>query len=205
MQKGKQNQGVRRIVVTGMLAALIAVLMLTGVGLIPIGPLVEITFLCLPVLIGVMAEGLGVGLTLGLAFGAISFIQAFSSPSILAPYFMNPLVSVLPRVLIPVTTWLTVNGLSKLLSKGGAGRVLAHGAAAFVGSLTNTVLVLGMVYVLIRLGVVVEGLDAGAAGALLLGVALSNGLPEAAAMLVVTPPILEALDRSIYQRRGAKT
>lgn len=200
-QHSRTKLTTQRLVITGMLAALIVVLMVTGIGLIRIGPLVEITFLCLPVLIGVMAEGLGVGLILGFAFGLISFIQAFSSPVLLAPYFMNPLVSVLPRILIPVVTWLVLRALSKFSAQGAGRRAVSRGIAAFAGSLTNTVGVLGMVFLLVKLGVVVEGLDPNAVGALLLGSAVANGLPEAAAMMIVAPPILAALDRSIYKNK----
>lgn len=202
MQKaGARDEKIRRLVIVGMLAAVIVVLMVTGIGLLRIGPVIEITFLCLPVLIGVMAEGLGVGLCLGFAFGLISFIQAFSSPTLLAPYFMNPAVSVLPRLLIPVVTWLVLRELGRFGSKSAGRRLVARGIAAFAGSITNTVGVLGMVFVLCKLGVIVEGLDPNAAGAILLGAGLTNGIPEAIAMTIVTPPIMAALDRSIYKER----
>lgn len=200
MHQTKQNVMIRRLVITGMMAALIVVMMLTGVGLLRLGPTVEITFLCLPVLIGVMAEGLGVGLALGFAFGVISFAQAFTSPTLLAPYFMNPLVSVLPRILIPLAAWLVMRALRPFAEQSGGKLALARGIAAFVGSLTNTVLVLGAVFILCKLGFTVSGLDPNTAGALLLGVAAANGLPEAACMAVVLPPVMAAVDRAIYKR-----
>ena len=192
----------RTLAVAGMLVALIAVMMLTGIGLIRIGPTVEFTLLCLPVIIGGLAEGLGVGVFLGAAFGVISFAQSFSSPELTAPYFMNPLVSVLPRVLIPVATVLAFRALSGYAKGGEARRATARAIAALCGSLTNTVLVLGAIYLSTLVGSVVVSWP-GPVEAILLGAVLTNGLPEAALMAVVTPPILAALDRSIYRKKGA--
>lgn len=194
----------RRLVVTAMLIAVIIVLMATGVGFLRIGPVVSVTFLCLPVLIGVMTEGLGVGLLLGFVFGSISFIQAFSAPTLLSPFFVNPLISVVPRLIIPVAVYGSVRLMEPLFRAGGAKRVLARGVAAFIGSMTNTVVVLLSIYIACALGKQVGDLDLSAMGALLLTIVLTNGLPEAACMTLVTPPILAALDRSIGRKQPAR-
>ena len=192
----------RTLTVTGMLVALIAVMMLTGIGLIRIGPTVAFTLLCLPVIVGTLAEGLGVGVFLGAAFGVISFAQSFSSPELTAPYFMNPLVSVLPRMLIPVVTALVYKALSGYAEGAAAKRATAWGVSALYGSLTNTVLVLGAIYISNLVGSTVVNWP-GPVHAILLGAVLTNGLPEAALMTIVTPPILAALGRSVYRGKGA--
>lgn len=196
MQKSGNPQMIRKLVISGMLAAIVVVLMVTGLGFIQIGPM-NASLLCLPIILGVMSEGLGVGLVLGLTFGVLSFARAFSSPTLFSPYFMNPLISVLPRLCIPVIVWLVVKSLSaKDLKK----RALVRGIAAFAGSITNTVLVLGAVYIACLLGFIVEGISMGTVGALLMGIVLTNGLPEAVVMAFVTPPVMAALDRTIYKR-----
>lgn len=189
----------RRLVMTGMLISLIAVMMLTGIGFLQIGPAVAVTLLCLPVLIGTMAEGLAVGLLLGGAFGLISFAQSFTSPALLSPFFMNPLVSVLPRLLIPVITHLVFRAVLRVFAPLRRGKGIARGVAALVGSLSNTVFVLSMVLLMHALGLEIATLDTEALHILVLTAALTNGLPEALCMGLITPPILAALDRSLYK------
>lgn len=192
MRQKNKKIATRTVVVTGMLMAMIVLLMVTGIGFLRITPAASVTLMSLPVLIGVMAEGLPVGLLLGFLFGVISFAQSFSGGTLLSPFFMNPLVSVLPRLLIPCGAHLALRAV------GGENRMLKRGIAAFAGSATNTVAVLGMIYLMSALGVSVISMEQSALGALLWTVALTNGLPEAVCMALVTPPILAALDRSIY-------
>lgn len=201
MQKANQTKAIRRLVVSGMLAATVAVLMLTGLGFLRIGPM-SASLLCLPILIGVMSEGLGVGLVLGLTFGLLSLIQAFSAPTLFSPYFMNPLISVLPRLCIPVTTWLVLHATKPIEQANEKQKVMIRGLAAFAGSATNTILVLGAVYIACMLGFIVEGITMDTVGVLLLGIVLTNGLPEAVIMSIVTPSVMAALDRTIYKSRA---
>ena len=200
MQKTEQNLKVRRMVVTGLLIATIAVLMLTGLGFIRIGP-ISASLLCLPVLIGVMAEGLGVGVILGLAFGFLSFLKAFSDPTIFAPYFMNPLVSIVPRVLIPIAAWLALRILMPKRQENKRLQFFARTLACFVGAAVNTVGVLGAIYIACSWGYVVPGVSAETVGGILLGIGLANGLPEAGVMMVVAPLVMTAMDRSMHRHR----
>ena len=197
--KNQKSFSARRIVVAGMLAAMIVMLDVTGIGMLNIGLGAAITLFSLPVLVGVMAEGLSVGLLMGGAFGVISFVRAFSSPEPLAPLFMNPLVSIVPRLLIPVVAWLVLKALHPLYSAGGKKRALARAVAALAGSLTNTVLVLSMAFLMVALGTAIAGMSTAVVGGILLSLIVTNGLPEAVCMMLVVPPILSALDRSVYK------
>ena len=158
--KNQKSFSARRLVVAGMLAAMIVMLDVTGIGMLNIGLGAAVTLFSLPVLVGVMAEGLSVGLLMGGAFGVISFARAFSSPEPLAPLFMNPLVSIAPRLLIPVVAWLVLKAMHPLVSQGGKKRALARGIAALAGSLTNTVLVLSMAFLMVLLGTAMVLLNA---------------------------------------------
>ena len=89
----------RKLAVTGMMTAIMIVMGTTPLGFIPIGPF-KITIMHLPVIIGAILEGPVVGLVLGLFFGLFSLYQAVTAPTILSPLFMDPLVSVLPRMII---------------------------------------------------------------------------------------------------------
>lgn len=133
---------VRQIVTAGLLGAITIVLGLTRLGFIgPFPPVIMVsaTILTIPAIIAGILEGPVVGLLVGLIFGLMSWLQAPTEGAPANLWFTNPLISVLPRMFIGVTASLVYRGLRR------SGEVVALGVAAAVGSLTNTVLVLGMV------------------------------------------------------------
>ena len=99
--------------------------------------------------------------------------------------FTNPLISVLPRLFIGPVAWLVWRALSRWQPLG----LVLSGIA---GSLTNTVLVLGMIGVL--------GLFPWAA---VLAAALANGPLEAGAAAVLNLAVVAAWRRIEVGRQGA--
>lgn len=199
----------RKLVTTALLVAVCLLLGLTPVGYIPIPP-IEITLLCIPVVIGVMTQGLGAGLVLGFFFGLTSFLQIFIKPTPFSQllFALSPLKTIilvfLPRMLVPVAAWLVHRALA---GESKARRGLAVGAGAFVGSLTNTVLFLGGMYLLFlpEAGELsaVFGTDPELLAGVLAGIGALNGLPEAAVAVLLCIPIVAAL-RKLSQRRTEK-
>ncbi len=124
----------------GVFGALTIVLGLTPLGMIPIGP-VRITTLHIPTIIAALTAGPVISLFVGLLFGLFSLINNIISPTILSFMFYNPLVSVVPRVLIAVVTYQVYKRLKS------TNPVIKYGIPAILGSLMNTVGVLGMAYV----------------------------------------------------------
>jgi uncharacterized membrane protein len=158
----------RRIVITGVLSAISIFLGMTRLGFIPWISGASLTIMQVPVIIGAILEGPVVGMVIGLVFGVFSLIQAAVAPT--GPtdvWFTNPLLSILPRLFIGPMAWLVYSGLKRR-------EVPAIIAAGILGSLTNTVLVLGMIGGL--------GLLPWAA---LPAIIIANGLPEAAASAVI--------------------
>jgi uncharacterized membrane protein len=103
-----------------------------------------------PVIIGAIIEGPVVGSIIGLLFGFFSLIQAALVPSSpLDAAFLNPLISILPRVFIGPLAWLayraiagkTETGLQKARPRPVI-RIIAMVASTTAGTLTNTILVL---------------------------------------------------------------
>ncbi|NJM05183.1 ECF transporter S component [Candidatus Gracilibacteria bacterium] len=127
----------RKIVVAGVLGAIAIVLGVTQWGFIPV-PNVSgrATIMHVPVILGGVLEGPIVGMLVGLIFGVFSMLQDTTG------LFTNPLVSVLPRIVIGLTSWLTFRSLVKINID------LAAAASGVVGTLTNTILVVGMLIVL---------------------------------------------------------
>lgn len=163
---GRRFLTTRRIVVAGVLSAISILLGVTGLGFIPVPTAAgNATILHLPAVLGGVLEGPIVGGIIGLIFGLTSFFHA----SIL--WFKDPLVSVLPRIFIGIVSWLVYVGLRRV-------RVplwLNLAITGFLGSVTNTVLVLGMVY--LRFPVTLKSLET---------VAIINGTPEAIVSAIIT-------------------
>ncbi len=131
---------VRKIVVTGVLAAVAVLLGSTRLGFIPVPNITgSATIMHVPAILGGILEGPLVGALIGTIFGLFSFLQATS------PLFKNPLVSIFPRIWIGVVAY-----YAYILARPRLGEVRALALAGVLGSLTNTTLVLGMA-VLVRL------------------------------------------------------
>ena len=192
----QRRLNVRKMTVIGVLSAIsIMMSMLPFIGYIPIGP-TKATIMHVPVIIGAIIEGPVVGATIGLIFGLTSLWNAMTQPTITSIFFLNPLVSILPRVLIGVVAYYVYQGIYKISKK-----VYAAGfMAGLIGSLANTVGVLGMIYVLYADKYMERIGQAGAnAGKWLFTLAATNGVPEA----LVAALIVSAVSVSLI-RKGKK-
>ncbi|MEG0855531.1 MAG: ECF transporter S component [Terrisporobacter sp.] len=183
---------VRKMTVIGVLSAIsIMMSMLPFIGYIPVGP-IKATIMHIPVIIGAVIEGPMVGAIIGLIFGLTSLWNAITQPVLLSPLFYNPLVSVLPRILIGIVAYYVYQVVYKLTKK-----VYASGfIAGLIGSLVNTAGVLGMIYVLYAdkyLALIEQ--QGSNAGKLLFGIVLTSGVPEALIAGLIVSAVSVALIR----------
>jgi uncharacterized membrane protein len=135
MQSAQTNPilSVRTIVITGILPAISILLGVTRIGYIPVPNLSgDATIMHVPVIIGAIMEGPVVGTLVGAIFGITSMLQGGGT------IFADPLVSVLPRLFIGVAAYYTYAALR------GRNEYWAIIAASVAGTLTNTILVVGM-------------------------------------------------------------
>ena len=189
------NAKTRKIIITALMIALMLVLQITGIGLIKLG-VVNITFYCTIIAIGTLVLGWKSGVTLGAAFTAISLWSALQAPSALVAPLMSAsvpmvcLMSFVPRIMVPLVTWF----MHSVLVKKNVNEKAAIAVAAAAGSLTNTVLYLGLM--LFSYAVTVA--DYAGLLATVGSIALAAGLPEAAAAAIVATPVVIAL-RKIYK------
>lgn len=114
--KNKKEINIRKMTTVGILGAVSIMLGMTPLGFIPVGP-TKATIMHIPVIIGAIAEGPVVGGTVGLIFGLFSIFNAVTNPTPISPIFYNPIVSVLPRVLIGVVSYYVYNFSKKLGDK----------------------------------------------------------------------------------------
>lgn len=95
----------KNLTTVGILGAIVIMLGLTPLGFIPLGVL-TITSLHIPVIIAGILEGPVVGGLVGLIFGFFSLFNAMTRPTPISFVFYNPLISIMPRILIGVVTGL---------------------------------------------------------------------------------------------------
>lgn len=164
---------------------------------ISIGP-VDMAFLpLLAVIIVTQTKGLKLGLIMGAIFGITSFVVAFSMRSVLSPIFQNPLVSIFPRLLIPVVTYFMGKAVEKLFSKLKESNSklcdsLKYGISGAFGVITNTFFVLGMMmlfYFNQKFGEAVIGWS------LILFILGTNFLIELAIVTVLSIPVSLAVNK----------
>lgn len=193
---GNSREQVRKMVVIAMLSGICVFLGLTGLGFIPL-PLFKLTILHLPVIIGAIIEGPMVGASIGLIFGLFSIYQNITTPTIMSPFFYNPMVSIIPRVLIGIFSYYVYSFIKNKLKN----HKLSIIAAAICGSLTNTIGVLGTIYlfyfkdyanILISNGRINESSMKNVSIALLTIIG-TNGLAEALLSALIVSPVIIAI------------
>lgn len=155
----------RQIVVAGILGAIALLLGTTPLGFIPVPtPAGHATIMHIPAIIGAIIEGPVVGAAIGLIFGIHSLLRGG------AVMFADPIVAILPRILIGIVAYYAYLPFKRNL-------LVASAAAAITGTLTNTIGVLGLAHLR---GYIPTWEAAGA-------IAVLHGTPEVivAAILVV--------------------
>lgn len=113
MIKEKNTLTIRKMTTVGVLGGISIVLGMTPLGFIPVGP-TRATIMHIPVIIGAIMEGPLVGGLVGLIFGLFSIFQAATNPTPISFVFLDPVVSVLPRVLIGIVTHYVYRSLNRL-------------------------------------------------------------------------------------------
>ncbi len=173
--------------------------------LVTISLLSGISFvLHIPVIIGAILEGPIAGMVIGLIFGVSSIIQALLRPNILSFAFVNPLVSVLPRILIGLVSYYSYRLVFELFSSNKE-KVskwrdsVSIGVSAALGTLTNTAGVLGMMYLLFADRIATAmGVAREAVGGVVLAIGLTNGIPEIIIAVLITVGVIRAVKKAGY-------
>lgn len=107
----------KRIAVLALMVALTVIFSFVPVSFGPI----SLALMILPVLLIAQVEDFPTTLILGLFLGLINYVAWFTTKagSPLAPVFQNPLVCILPRILIGVVSYWVGTGLRALVKKIG--------------------------------------------------------------------------------------
>ena len=146
-KKRKGLRNTRSLTILAVMLAITIILDVTPLGAIPLGS-ISATVLHIPTIITGLIAGPVAGLIMGTLLGLVSLLHALTRPvTPLDPLFINPLVSVLPRIFIGLVAYYVYVGVKKLFRKERAGNC-QYPLAGAAGSLTNTALVFLMLYLI---------------------------------------------------------
>ena len=151
----KSGKNVRYLTQLALLTALMLVMANTFLGYIRVG-LLTMSLMTVPLAIGAMLCGPAAGAWLGFVFGMTSFLSNTFTPNItsfvFSPFYslgdtqgnaLSLVICFVPRILVGIIPYFVFYGLEKILR---GKRPLALGCAGFVGSMMNTLLVMGMIF-----------------------------------------------------------
>lgn len=181
-----------RLTLRALLTALIILqTMVPMLGFIPLG-FTSLTIIHITVIVAAIVLGPWDGMFIGLMWGVFTIVRALTAPtSPLDPIvFTNPIVSVVPRVLVG----LVAGVVFRLLYKHFHNVPVASIIAAALGTLTNTVGVVALMGALYT-GAVAKAYGVTSSGLLkvLMGIVAANGVPEVLGAVILTPLIVGAL------------
>ena len=184
------------MVSVALMAAIVVVLANTPLGMIQL-PIVKATTVHIPVIIGAILLGPTAGAVLGFVFGMCSLISNTMAPTLLS-FAFSPFmsttgilgaikaiwISVGCRVLIGVVAgWLWI-----LLKKIKLNQIASLAVTGFIGSMVNTITVMGSIYLLFaKQYAEAKEVAVTAVFGLIMGTVTAAGIPEAiAAAILVT-------------------
>lgn len=189
----------RYYVQLALLTAILAVLSVTPIGSIPL-PMVKATTSHIPVIVGAILLGPKAGLFLGGVFGVMSVVRSTLMPNlttfVFSPFLPVPgsdhgspkalIVAFVPRLLVGLLPAL----LFRILQRKKVSDRLACILCGALGSLVNTLLVLGFIYLLFgREYAAALGLGYELLIGSLMSVVLTNGLAELVIAAVVVTAV----------------
>ena len=184
----------RWMVSVALMAAIVIVLANTPLGMIQL-PIIKATTVHIPVILGAILLGPGAGAILGAVFGICSLVSNTMAPTLLSFAFSPFLsttgipgalkaiwISVGCRILIGVVAaWLWV-----LFTKIKLNQFIALPIVGFVGSMVNTVTVMGSIYFLFAQQYAeAKEVALTAVFGLVMGTVTASGIPEAIAAAIL--------------------
>lgn len=167
------------------------------VGFISFGP-ISLTIMHIPVIIFAYLCGWKHGWAFGLVFGVLSLFRSLmGSSSILDGYFINPLVSVLPRVIFGFLLGVFFDLIKKLGNVKT--RVVLMVTTSILLTLLHTVMVLGMLGIIYFDAVSVDLSESGGFWLMVGTTVVTSALPECLIAAIVPAPSIHAL-LPVYNR-----
>ena len=180
---------IRQMTMIGMLSSIF--LGITGLGFIPL-PTMRATIMHVPVIIGAIIEGPVVGALVGLVFGLFSMYQNFTAPGPTSFIFWNPIIAIIPRVLVGIVAYYVYRTLYNNIKKES----ISIAIASLLASFTNTAGVLSLAYLFyLEKYSAALGINPDTAAVAIAGIGITNGIPEAIVSSVICVPVIIAISK----------
>jgi len=192
-----KNKTIEQMAISAIIIAIMAILnFVPYVGYIAIpGTGISITTIHIAVLIFAWLFGWKQGLVAGLSFGVFSLIRAAAMPnSLVDTYFVNPLISVFPRLMFGFLSGLFFD-LLKFVKKPKL-RFLLCVVNVGIMTLFHSVLTLSMLYIIAGNKEALSGFNYFTLLATLISI---NGLLELGGALILVPVIILPIDKAFPQ------
>ena len=195
----------RFMVSVGLMAAIVVVLANTPLGMIQL-PIVKATTVHIPVIIGAILLGPMGGAILGRVFGVCSLISNTMAPTLLS-FAFSPFMTTTGIIGAIKAIWVSVGcriliGLAagwlwRLFKKIKMNQIVALSITGFVGSMVNTIAVMGSIYLLFAQQYAeAKNVAVTAVWGLIIGTVTASGIPEAIAAAVLVAVVTKVLLKS---------
>lgn len=197
-----KKKGTGWTVRVALMVAIVILLANTPLGMIQL-PIIKATTVHIPVIIGAILLGPAAGAILGAVFGICSMLSNTYAPTLLS-FAFSPFmsttgltgavkalwISIGCRILIGVVAgWLWI-----VLKKIKCSGVLGYAICGFVGSMTNTIAVMGSIYFLLAAEyAAAKDVAVTAVFGLVMGTVTASGIPEAICATILVALITKAL------------
>lgn len=168
---------------------------------------IKATLIHVPVIVGSILLGPKKGGFLGFVFGCTSLINNTINPSLLSfafsPFysigevggnFFSIIICFVPRILVGIVPYFVYKGIKILMKQKKGSDWLALPIAGIAGALTNTLLVMNLIYFCFsQQFAAVKGIAVTAVYDAIIGIIFANGIPEAIVAAVLGTAICKAL------------
>ena len=197
-----EKKNTRWLVSVALMAAIVIVLANTPLGMIQL-PIIKATTVHIPVIIGAILLGPLAGAILGGVFGVCSLISNTVAPTLLS-FAFSPFmsttgipgaiksiwISVGCRILIGVVSgWIWI-----LLRKIKLNQIVSLAITGFLGSMVNTVTVMGSIYLMFaKQYAEAKEVAVTAVWGLIMGTVTASGIPEAIAAAILVAVVAKVL------------
>lgn len=197
----------------GLMAAVVILLASTPLGLIQT-PVIKATTTHIPVILGAILFGPMAGAVLGAVFGLCSLVSNTMAPTLLSfafsPFLAEDLPGILKALWISIGCRICIGVAAGWLWKGLKALKVSDYAAlpivGFVGSMVNTVMVMGSIYVLLAQQYAqAKQVAVTAVFGLIMGTVTGAGIMEAIAALVLVTAIGKPLIHAVQRIQSQKS
>lgn len=190
----ERKHDTRWMVSVALMAAIVIVLANTPLGMIQL-PIIKATTVHIPVIIGAILLGPSAGAILGFIFGVCSLISNTMAPTLLS-FAFSPFMSTTGILGACKALWISVGcrtliGIAAgwlwiFLQKMNVNQLIALPIVGFIGSMVNTVTVMGSIYLLFAQQYAeAKEVAITAVWGLVMGTVAASGIPEAIAAAIL--------------------